>query len=159
MSKLFDSVSSLMPEHWRPEERKDFFAEFAVSSWEAKQLPDGLPRQLLMQRLFNETGELVQSLTDGETHVLKVSITENCEPDDWPTYPSPPPMYRLRARVVHSIPAQRTIVDTRLKYDAMSCGELQREFWRRVNRKRKKFGLGWLLDDFLKELERLQGWA
>lgn len=42
--------------------------------------------------------------------------------------------------------------------DMLETGQLWAEFWRRINVKRRLLGVGWLFSDFLRELEKVQGW-
>lgn len=139
-------------ETYRPEERKNFAGEITITEYEAERLPEGYIESRLLYKVFDPDGEFVQALVDGEMHTIKAKFEKHRD------YIHYMPGYRYRIYIDHARVATRYIHDLQVVPDLMSTGELWREFWRRVNHKRKKFGLGWLIGDFLAELERVQGW-
>ena len=146
------SATRTVREEWRPEVRKDYAAEQFISDQELEYIPGQLIHNELLSVVFNPYSELVKSLTDGKLHSLRINIEKRRD------YGHFGPGYRYNLYCDHRIVERRIIHDLQVVPDLMSTGELWREFWRRVNRKRKKFGLGWLLNDFLVALEKAQGW-
>lgn len=145
-------VSRPLHEQYRLEERKDYAAQLFYDDRQLEAYPEHVITDRLLCMVFDTRGQLVQSLIDGELHVLRVNI----ERERW--YEHGFPGYRYTVYCDHRIAPKRTLIDTQLVPDLMSAGELWHEFWRRVNRKRKAFGLLWMFDEFLQEMERVQGW-
>lgn len=139
-------------EEWRPEERKDFAAQAFYDDRQLEVYPEHVIIDKLLYSAFDSRGDLVKALCDGELHTVRVKIDK----ERWFNFGFPG--YRYTVYVDHSRVARRTIVDTMLQPDYMSVGELWREFWWRMNRKRKAFGLLWMFNEFLGELEKAQGW-
>ena len=107
----------------------------------------------LLSEMFDVRGELVQTLANGERHAIKIGISR--EPES--LYEIPGHRYTLYCQ--HEVIPTRVVVDTQLVVDRLSVGELWREFWERVNRKRRMLGVGFIVNEFLEEVERMQGWA
>ena len=145
-------TSRMVREEWRLDERKGFAAQAFYNDRELEMRPESVIIDHLLHYVFDSRGDLVKALCDGEPHTVRVRIDK----ERW--FDSGFPGYRYTVYVNHSRVARRAIIDTQLVPDLMSVGELWREFWHRVNRKRKAFGLLWMFDEFLGELERAQGW-
>lgn len=123
------------------------------SDQESEYIPNEVIRDGMLSKLFDARGDLVKTLDDGKRHVIKITDYE-----EWDS------IYGLLAkrhtiRCEHAHVPTRVFVETQLVVDDLSVGELWREFCERVNRKRKRLGVGFIANEFLEQLERMQGWA